>query len=208
MKILQENSYLDERSRRSESPDGTMRLRFPFIVANQLNNNSRRYSRSVLENAFRNLDEKIHRGQVFGSDRHPDKIELDDVSHLFEGLELDSSGTGWVTCKILDTRRGKNLMAIIRNGGHVGVSARGRGTTKNVGGVDEVQSDYQIEGVDFLAGNPSFDVHAGAEHIFESAAPEKNLLTETLRVRYWDAVRISGFRGTMEDYVRVCHNRR
>jgi hypothetical protein len=208
MNILQENSFLDERSRRSESPDGTLRLRFPFIVANQVNKNSRRYSRTVLENAFRNLDAKVRRGQVFGSDRHPANIELDDVSHLIEDLELDSSGTGWVTCRILDTRRGKNLMAIIKHGGRVGVSARGRGTTKNVAGVDEVQSDYQIEGVDFLAGNPSFDIHAGAEHIFESAAPEWNQLTEALRVRYWNAVRTCGFRGAMEDYLHVCHNRR
>jgi hypothetical protein len=176
-----------------------MAMRFKFIEADIVNGNKRRYPKAVLESAFRSLKERAQAGKVMGSDHHPKEADLDTVTHLIEDVYLHGRD-GIAHVKILPTARGKNLMAIVANGGRLGISARGNGSVKDMGGVNEVQPDYKLASIDFVT-SPSFNVFAGAGEVYESLDPTRNAITEALKQR-WYAARIAGYRGDLEDYVR------
>jgi hypothetical protein len=104
-----------------------------------------------------------------------------------------------VEIRLLPTQKGKNLAAIIKNGGRLGVSLRANGETKKdeQSGLDVVQPGMDIAGVDFVM-VPAAGHYVGEEAIFESASLEK-VPEETVKARYRQAV-AAGFKGSYGDY--------
>jgi hypothetical protein len=148
----------------------SMKLRFPFLTVDEVNENGRVYPVAVVTKALSDMKRRIEDGRsVFGSNNHPKEgspLEVDQVSHLISDVYL-AGGQAWAEAILLPTQKGKNLQAIIANGGAVGTSARGKGTITKVENHDEVGTDYKLESVDFVL-DPSFNTFATSEGIFES----------------------------------------
>jgi hypothetical protein len=199
------------------TPDGNaFRMRVPVLQADTKNANSRTYPMAVVKAAIEDLKSKLKKRTAFGSTKHEKDLEVDQVSHYIEDIELDETGTAQAVLKILPTQRGRNLSAIIRGGGRLGVSARGEGAVKE--GV--VQAGYRLLGLDFCL-DPSFGFRVGKEAmVFESRSEEENdgsVLLEQLREfglvedgpkelteqavheRFRQAC-LAGYKGTLEQY--------
>ena len=152
----------------TEAADGSVVMRIPFLLGDQTNKNNRRYPTEVLKSAVADLKKRLTARTAYGSSAHMKELEVNDVAHMVSDVSMEGKQVVG-TVKVLPTTRGRNLMTIIRAGGRVGVSARGAGSTvKTADGIDEVQGDYKMSGFDFVL-NPSFDLHADAGMIMESA---------------------------------------
>jgi len=155
------------------TPDGdSFRMRVPVLQADAPPNaNKRTYPFAVVKAAVEALKAKLQTRSAFGSTRHEKDLEIDQVSHTIEDIELDDKGMASAVLRILGTQRGKNLAAIIRGGGSLGISARGFGDVDEKG---SVKPGYRIAGVDFTL-DPSFNFIAGKECVmFESRSEEEN----------------------------------
>jgi len=185
-------------------PDGdSFRMRVPVLQADVENANRRRYPFAVVQAAVEDLRAKLKKRTAYGSTKHEKDLEVDAVSHIIEDIELDGKGLASAIIRIFPTQRGKNLAAIVRGGGALGVSARGFGDVDERG---NVKPGYRLAGVDFVT-DPSFNFHVGKEcAMFESREVEstdslaKNPLTkEQLADKYLFALS-AGYRGTFQQY--------
>jgi len=200
------------------TPDGdSFRMRVPVLQADAPPNaNKRTYPFAVVKAAVEALKAKLQTRSAFGSTRHEKDLEIDQVSHTIEGIELDDKGEASAVLRILGTTKGKNLAAIIRGGGSLGISARGFGDVDETG---SVKPGYRIAGVDFTL-DPSFNFRAGKECVmFESRSEEDDnsgavtlkelqemgLVDEKpkteadLKAKYRFAIE-AGYKGTLEQY--------
>jgi len=205
--------------RKLDQDGDAFRMKVPVLQADVENANKRRYPFAVVKKAVEELKAKLQKRSAFGSTRHEKDLEVDQVSHYVEDIELDKEGTAFATLKILPTQRGRNLAAIIRGGGGVGVSARGTGDIKD--GI--VQAGYKLLGVDFTL-DPSFNFRVGKECLmFESRTEEetdgevtleelkkmglideggKELTEDVLKAKYRFAIE-AGFKGDFEQYKSI-----
>jgi hypothetical protein len=178
-------------------------LRFPFLEADKATSNNRVYPKSVLSKALQDVQSQVARGAVFGSSSHRTNLELDDVSHLIQKLEMEGA-LAICEAKILPTTKGKNLQVILKYG-RLGVSARGVGSVKMEKDQEVVQPDYRILGVDFVT-NPASGMMAGKENILESVGqafiyPSQAFLSEEqiLNEKFFLA-QSAGFKGDFEQF--------
>jgi hypothetical protein len=201
------------------TPDGdSFKMRVPVLQADQPNLNRRTYPLTVVKAAVEDLRAKLKKRTAFGSTKHEKDLEVDQVSHYIEDIELDEKGTATAVLRILSTQRGRNLSAIIKGGGRLGISARGFGDVDEKG---TVKTGYRIAGVDFVM-DPSFNFQVGKECVmFESRSEEdenngsvteeklrefgliedgpKELTEDQVKIR-WEAAQTAGYRGTLEQY--------
>lgn len=138
----------------TESADGKkMIARGEFARAGVATENKRVYPKALWVREISSLRESISERKVFGEVDHPNdgRTKLGRVSHLLTSLDLDGDVVmGEV--EILDTDIGRNLKAILKGGGAVGVSSRGYGTTApGPQGEEIVQDDYKLMTFDFVA---------------------------------------------------------
>ena len=208
----------DEVKLRTLTADGdSFRMKIPVLAAGITNQNKRCYSLQVIKRAVEELKGRLKKRSTFGSTSHVKDMELDQVSHVVEDVELDEkSGVANAIVRILGTTKGKNLAAIIKGGGAVGVSARGMGDVDEKG---NVKDGYKLLGVDFCL-NPSFAFHVNRAAMFESQQIEENdgavtlselekmglvedapkeLSEEDLKAKYDFALQ-AGYRGSLEQY--------
>jgi len=139
-----------------ESADktGKVYVRGEFGRADLATENKRVYPRKLWEREFTRLEQSLSKRQVFGELDHPTdgRTSLNRVSHVITNLTLDDNNVVVGEAEILDTERGKNLMAMLKAGCRVGVSSRGYGSTKpNDKGEEIVQEDYRLVTYDFVA---------------------------------------------------------
>lgn len=128
-------------------------VRGEFSPIGRPTDNRRVYPRPIWESNIAKLSADIAEGKVFGEADHPQdgRTKLQRVSHIIRKLEIEGDSV-MGEAEILDTDQGKNLKAIVRAGGKIGVSSRGFGSTKrNAQGFDEVQEDYNLVTWDFVA---------------------------------------------------------
>jgi len=158
-------SVLQER----KTAEGTvMKVLVPWIQADEQNQNGRIYPKSLLDREIKRLEPKIKEGALIGTGDHPASgmADIATASHIVKKLWLDEGGKGWAELAILPTERGKNIQTIIKEGGKLGISARGFGTVDKE--TKKVMDDYQLQGIDIVT-NPSFEKSQfSAENIFES----------------------------------------
>lgn len=193
----------------TESDTGIMMMKFKVMSLDGLpTGNGRVYRTPIMQKAVENLNRRIaERGPAAGYSSHPRAGggEVDDVAHIIQGASI-KDGALWVETKILPTTHGKNLQAILKNGGKLGVSIRGQGSTKtNEKGLQEVGDDYEMLGVDFCL-DPAANQFASAANVFESAALNEEDM-EISDQRYQMA-RAAGFKGDKAAYLCIYAERK
>lgn len=128
-----------------------------FLQADITNRNGRRYPMETMRKEVdRYVKESIDKKRAMGELGHPDgpTLNLDRVSHMITSLKED--GTNWIgRAKILDTPMGNIVKNLIDEGASLGVSSRGMGSIKEVGGVNEVQEDFMLATAADIVADPS-----------------------------------------------------
>jgi len=121
------------------------------------NRNGRVYPRPVLESALSKFQETISAKRAMGELNHPQgpTLNLDRVSHIIENMKWSSNTEVFGRAKVLDTPMGLIAQKLLEGGAQLGVSTRGLGSLKSIGGLNEVQSDYVMNTVD-IVGDPSY----------------------------------------------------
>ena len=147
-------SYLTE-----ESEDGKkhMFITGPFLQAEVVNRNGRKYLREVMaKEVGRYTEQNINKNRAYGELGHPDSpsINLDRVSHMI--VDLHQEGDNWIgKAKILDTPMGNIAKNLIEGGGQLGVSSRGMGSLKSINGINVVQDDFYLATAADIVADPS-----------------------------------------------------
>jgi len=113
--------------------------------ANTLNQNGRIYPNSILEREILNYQKLIKENRSIGECDHPDSsvVELKNVSHIVREAEMRGDDV-FGTIEILNTPSGKIIQSLIESGVTLGISSRGVGSTKQQGGSQIVQDDFQL----------------------------------------------------------------
>lgn len=123
-----------------------------FMQAESKNRNGRVYPRTILESELGRYQQLINEKRSLGELGHPDTptINLDKVSHLITELQFDGNNIVG-KAKILPTPNGEITKSFINEGIKLGVSSRGVGSLKSVGGINQVQEDFKLSTVDIVA---------------------------------------------------------
>ena len=128
-----------------------------FLQGNIKNRNGRVYPVPILQKEVaRYAKEHIYKNRALGELGHPSgpTINLDRVSHKIE--ELVQEGENFVgKALILDTPNGKIVQHLLDAGVQLGVSSRGMGSIRNVGGLDRVQDDFILATPADIVADPS-----------------------------------------------------
>lgn len=170
MKLLVENIDSAEVIVESEGDKRRHYIQGIFLQAGVENRNHRIYPPHIMEREVnRYIKEKVETGSAYGELGHPTtgpQINLDRVSHIIKELHRD--GNNWVgKAQLIPEGMGKIAIGLSEAGAHLGVSSRALGSTKQVGGIMEVQPDFRLFSVD-IVGNPSAP-EAYVSSIMESA---------------------------------------
>ena len=132
-------------------------IRGVFMQAEQKNRNGRVYPKAILkEQVNKYIKEYVDQNRAFGELGHPDGpiVNLERVSHMIK--ELKEDGNNFMgKAKIMDTPYGKIVKNLIDEGAKLGVSSRGMGSLKNVGGTNIVQDDFYLATAADIVADPS-----------------------------------------------------
>lgn len=120
------------------------------------NQNERVYPKSILEREAKKYLQFIKERRALGELDHPDStvINLKNVSHNIKEIWWEGDDLCG-TVEILATPSGNILKELLKAGILLGISSRGMGSTRPLGGNKvEVQEDFELIGWDFVS-NPS-----------------------------------------------------
>jgi hypothetical protein len=123
-----------------------------FATADQPTRNGRSYPKHILSREIAKLQDKIRGKNAFAELGHSNVAEcsLERACGLVESLrQTGNSFHGRI--KILETHSGNIVRALINGGCRLGVSSKGFGSTRKVGGVEEVCEDYSLKGWDVVS---------------------------------------------------------
>ena len=127
------------------------------LQGNKVNRNLREYRTQILAREVDRYNrDYVDQNRAFGELGHPDgpSINLDRVSHMIK--EIRQEGDNFIIkAKILDTPFGKIVKSLIDEEAKLGVSSRGMGTLKSVGGVNQVQDDFYLATAADIVADPS-----------------------------------------------------
>lgn len=135
-----------------------LKVRGVFHRADEKNANNRIYPASLLERETKRLNDRLKESVFMQADHPVDGMsKVSQTAAILSSVQYDKKTkevTGEAT--VLETTLGKDLAAIVRAGGRVGISARGFGTTTpgECAGQkgDVVNEDYQLATFDFVVG--------------------------------------------------------
>ena len=114
-----------------------VRLTGVFGVAGVKNNNNRIYDKQNYGMMVESLQKVIANEGCLGELEHPNSmnINLNNVSHKIESIEMNEDGTVTGTIVLLDTDKGRNAKAIIEGGVPLYISSRAAGNIDEAGHV-------------------------------------------------------------------------
>ena len=128
-----------------------------FLQAEQKNRNGRVYPLETMQKEVdRYSKQYIDTNRAFGELGHPDgpTTNLERVSHMVKELKQD--GPNFVgKAKIMETPYGKIVKNLIDEGAKLGVSSRGMGSLKTLGGSQIVQDDFHLATAGDIVADPS-----------------------------------------------------
>lgn len=141
-----------------ENGQKILKVRGVFHRADERNANGRIYPSSLLERETKRLNDRLKESVFMQADHPADGMsKVSQTAAILSGVEYDPKTKEVMgEAKVLETTLGKDLAAIVRAGGRVGISARGFGTTTpgECAGQkgDVVNEDYSLATFDFVVG--------------------------------------------------------
>ena len=119
------------------APKDMMRLTGVFGVCGIKNQNNRIYDRENYRQMVESLQQVIKESGCPGELEHPNSmnINLENVSHKIEDIQMNEDGTVTGTILLLNTPKGQIAQAIVEGGLPLYISSRGAGTITNEGRV-------------------------------------------------------------------------
>lgn len=165
---------------KAKSGGNILNLLVPWGQADEKTLNGRIYSKPLLHREVDRIQKAVESGAFIGTGDHPASgvADVKTASHIVKKIWLDEGGRGWAQIKVLDTERGKNIQAIIKAGGQLGISTRGFGNTAKNG---QVLDDYKMQGIDIVM-NPSVSTATFSKaNIFESVGFEEEKKVEEVK---------------------------
>ena len=128
-----------------------------FLQGEIKNRNGRVYPIDILEREVgRYTEQNISKNRALGELGHPEgpTVNLDRASHKIESLVRE--GNNYIgKAKILDTPMGKIAKSLLGEGVSLGVSSRGVGSLREMGGANYVRDDYQLATAADIVADPS-----------------------------------------------------
>lgn len=157
---------------------GKIGFRGEFAKADVPTSNNRLYPRKLMERELKRVQKRIKERRFFGELDHPGdgKTQLQRAAMVVTKLEMNDAGIVVGEAECLNTSKGKDLAALLKDGCTIGVSSRGYGSLKtNTEGRDVVQEDYTLAAFDAVADPADADALPEAFDVPEEAtisAPE------------------------------------
>ena len=158
MKLIREEIEAVEVISESVKGKKVLYIKGPFLQAECVNRNNRRYPLHIMEKEVKRYTEQyVNKGRALGELGHPDgpTVNLDRVSHKI--VSLEQKGNNFIgKAQILSTPMGKIAEALLREGVTLGVSSRGIGSlcqTKE--GFNEVGEDFMLATAADIVADPS-----------------------------------------------------
>ena len=128
-----------------------------FLQGEIKNRNGRVYPIDILEREVsRYTTENISKNRALGELGHPEgpTVNLDRASHKIELLVRE--GNNYIgKAKLLDTPMGQIAKSLLDEGVSLGVSSRGVGSLREMGGANYVRDDYQLATAADIVADPS-----------------------------------------------------
>tara|TARA_R110000824_G_scaffold54109_6_gene149470 strand:- start:2743 stop:3324 length:582 start_codon:yes stop_codon:yes gene_type:complete len=128
-----------------QKSDGFMYLKGLLQQGKKKNGNGRVYGTKTLLREVENYKKIVRENRSYGELDHPDSsvVELKNASHIIVDISMEGDGV-FGTLKILNTPSGKIAQQIVKDGGSMGISSRGLGSTRQEGDTTIVEDDFQL----------------------------------------------------------------
>ena len=157
MKLITEQ--IEEVKFLTEDSDGKKNhyIQGVFLQGEIKNRNGRVYPIDILEREVSRYNEQnIVKNRALGELGHPEgpTVNLDRASHKIESLIRE--GNNYIgKAKLLDTPMGQIAKSLLDEGVSLGVSSRGVGSLREMGGANYVRDDYQLATAADIVADPS-----------------------------------------------------
>jgi len=189
MKLITEQ--IEEVKFLTEDKDGKKNhyIQGVFLQGEIKNRNGRVYPIDILEREVNRYTElNISKNRALGELGHPEgpTVNLDRASHKIESLVRE--GNNYIgKAKLLDTPMGQIAKSLLDEGVSLGVSSRGVGSLREMGGANHVRDDYQLATAADIVADPSAPdafvdgIMEGKDWVWDGGILRERIATKTYK---------------------------